>query len=154
MPFSSRYLAVVFGLSLCAALPSWAASDESQRRQTLFEMDKTAALADFDSAQQQACLQAFRSRYSAHYTPSGALAFNEALSLIGYDRLFWKGERSSHRGLIFTGMVRDEAGTEAGHVLCYYAITDYRLAFQSAYMLPKRLDDARAATLTSLSSKE
>lgn len=141
--------------SLCLAYPAFAGS-EPVLRQQLFESDKAAALAGFDAAQKQACLKAFDSRYQSHYTLIGALAFDEPLSQGVYDRLFWKGEGSLHRGLAFTGFVTDSAGAKAGKLVCYYATTDYRLDFQGAYLLPlpaQGMADAAAPSLT-LSSKE
>jgi hypothetical protein len=140
---------------------AWA-GDETNLRQKLFEMDKVAALVDFDTAQKQACVSAFSSRYQSRYALSGALTLNEPFSLAAYDRLFWKGEGSLRRGLIFVGSVTDHAGDKAGSLLCYYAITDYRLDFQSAYVLPLKPEESAAAggqgntrsSLITLSSKE
>lgn len=122
------------------------AETESDLRQKLFETDKVAALADFNPVQKQACLKALDTRYQSHYRLSGALAFDERLSMAAYDRLFWKGDGNLQRGLIFTGAVEDQSGAKAGNVLCYYATTDYRLDFQSAYVLPLRAKNADMAS--------
>lgn len=148
-PAVSAKLAIVcLTLFACTGLgmASPALAYEGSLRQKLFEMDKVAALADFDAGQKQACINAFRLRYPSQYTLHDSLAFNESLSLAAYDRLFWKGNGSSQRGLIFTGTVTDPSGAQAGNLLCYYAITDYRLDFQSAYVLPLRSKGATAAS--------
>ncbi len=147
---------LAFCTALCLSAPAWADS-ESDMRQKLFEMDKVSAIAGFDANQQHACLQAFNARYASRYRVKDALAFNEPLSQGAYDRLFWKGEGSVHRGLIFTGVATDTAGVKAGNVVCYYATTDDHLDFQSAYMLPgKEMTVAAngAQILASLYSKE
>lgn len=146
MRFSFDTLTILSCVSLsCVSLScvsggaaAWAA-DEGSLRQKLFEMDKAAALAGFDAMQKQACLKALHSRYQSRYTLSDALAFNEPLSLGAYDRLFWKGQGNVHRGLIFTGSVTDPSGARAGSVVCYYATTDDRLDFQSAYVMPREV---------------
>lgn len=138
-----RLLFLFLATLLCLGSPVWAAG-EVPLRQKLFEADKSAALAGFDAAQKQACVKAFNARYQSQYTLSGALAFDEHMSLIAYDRLFWKGESSVQRGVIFDAAVNDKSGAMAGHVMCYYAITDYRLDFQSAYMLPLHMKDPAA----------
>ena len=107
-------------------------------------MDKDAALANFDKTQEQACVNAFNLRYKSQYTLNSALAFDEQLSRDSYDKLFWKGQGNFHRGLIFTGAVTDWSGGKPGNLICYYATTDSRLDFQSAYVMPikKKSDEA------------
>ena len=153
---------MLFCAGLCIGSPALA-NNENHLRQKLFEADKVAALADFDTTQKQACIKAFNTRYQSQYTLSSALNFDESLSLDAYDRLFWKGDGSLQRGLIFTGSVTDKSGLKAGNLICYYAITDYRLNFQSAYVLPVKTKDAAIApkekaavrtSLMTLSSKE
>jgi hypothetical protein len=161
MRFSIVYHQILFCAGLCIGSPAWA-DNESNFRQKLFEMDKVAALADFDTTQKQACLKAFNLRYQSQYTLSGALTFDEPLSLGTYDRLFWKGEGSLHRGLIFTGSVTDRSGAKAGNLICYYATTNDRLDFQSAYVLPLKTkgkvvasnENSNQASLIIPSSKE
>lgn len=129
----SAVLGIFLGVSVCAS--AWA-GNEGDLRQKLFEMDKARALSGFDAAQEQACIRAFGSRYQSRYALSGALAFDESLSLSAYDRLFWKGQGNLRRGVIFTASVSDSSGAKAGNLICYYATTDFRLDFQSAYVLP------------------
>lgn len=160
--FSIVYLVILFCTVLCIGSSAWA-GNESNLRQKLFEIDKAAALADFDTTQKEACIKAFNVRYQSQYTLSDALTFDEPLSMIAYDRLFWKGKGSLQRGLIFAGSVTDSSGVKAGNLLCYYATTDYRLDFQSAYVLPLQTEEAEVASngngtvqasLITLSSKE
>lgn len=120
-------------IGLCIGLPAWADND-SNLRQKLFEMDKAAAIADFDAMQKQACINAFTARYQSRYSLNGDLTFNEPLSLEAYDRLFWKGKGNLRRGLLFTGYVTDKSQAKSGNLICYYAMTDNRLDFQSAYI--------------------
>ncbi len=139
MRFSIVFLGFLLGV--CIGLPA-SADNEGGLRQKLFEMDKQAALASFDTSQQRACIEAFDSRYQSEYRLNGTLTLNEPLSRIAYDRLFWKGESSVQRGLIFDASVTDRSGSKAGKVICYYAVTDYRLDFQNAYMLPLPMKEA------------
>lgn len=153
-----RFSFVFTGILLGFCSTAWADNDGGLR-QKLFDKDKASALVDFDAVQKQACLKAFDSRYQSQYTLSDVLAFNEPLSLSAYDRLFWKGKGSVQRGLIFTGSVKDRSGVKAGSLVCYYATTDDRLDFQSAYVLPKEVRVASSgnrvvASLANLSSKE
>ncbi len=143
--FPTIYLQIFFCIILCIGAPA-RADNQHDLRQKIFEMDKAAALADFDAAQKQACVQALNARYPSQYALSETLALNEAFSQAAYDRLFWKGEGNLQRGLLFTGSVTDQSGSKAGNLVCYYAITDYRLEFQSAYVLPLQAAKAKAAS--------
>ncbi len=155
-----RFSATLLCAALCLSAPAFA--DETNARQKLFDMDKDTALSSFDATQQQACLKAFNTRYKAEYTIDGTLAFDEPLSKVVYDRLFWKGQGNFQRGLIFAATVNDRTGSKAGNLMCYYSTTDSRLDFQSAYVLPvqmKQASDTPAgnmihASLVTLSSKE
>jgi hypothetical protein len=138
-------LAAVFCASLCAPAPA-SADNDGGVRQKLFEMDKASALSGFNAAQKQACTNAFASRYQSQYTISDALKFNEQLSLAAYDRLFWKGKGSLQRGLLFTASVNDSSGAKAGSLVCYYAVTDNHLDFQSAYVLPVQIKTSEIAS--------
>lgn len=132
-------------LFLSTGSSAWAGNEANQRRM-LFEADKSNALATFDASHQQACLTAFRARYESKYSFGDALAFNEAWSQAAYDTLFWKGNGDAPRGVIFTGAITDAAGAEAGRLACYYAMTDGRLDFQSAYVLPAQPGEAKTAS--------
>lgn len=138
MPVSNFNIQVIICTILCIICFSTAvwADNQTNLRQKLFETDKTAALANFDSAQKQSCVKAFNSRYQSEYTLSNELAFNELLSLAAYDTLFWKGGGSSQRGLLFTAAVNNKSGVKAGNLVCYYAMTDHHMDFQSAYVMP------------------
>ena len=138
-------LATIFCAALCASAPANAESDGGVR-QKLFEMDKAYALSGFNATQKQACTNAFTSRYQSQYTISNELAFNEQLSLEAYDRLFWKGKGELQRGLLFTASVNDSAGVKAGSLICYYAVTDNHLDFQSAYVLPVQIKTSEIAS--------
>jgi hypothetical protein len=143
----SRYFfALLASVSIVPAIPSAWADNESNVRQKFFEMDKAAALSSFDTTHQQACIDAFNSRYQSQYVLSDALVFDEPLSQVAYDRLFWKGKGNLNRGLIFTASVNDRSGAKAGNLICYYAITDFRLDFQSAYMLPLQMKRMNVAS--------
>ena len=157
MRISIVYLALA---SLCLCSPALA-DNESSSHQQYFEKDKDAALAHFDKTQEQACVNAFNSRYKSKYTLNTALAFDEPLSRGAYDQLFWKGQGSFHRGLIFTGSVSDWSGNKPGNLICYYAITDSRLDFQNAYIVPVQKKEGGAplvsmiqSSLITLSSRE
>jgi hypothetical protein len=148
--------------ALCISTPVLA-TNESTLQHKLFEIDKAAALAEFDTTQKQACLKAFNARYHSQYTFNDTLTFNESMSLGAYDRLYWKGKGNFQRGLIFTGSVTDPSGAKSGNLICYYATTDDRLDFQSAYVLPLQTTKAAVASngnsntqasLITLSSKE
>ena len=81
-------------------------------------------------------MKAFDQRYQAKYILTSPLAFDESMSQITYDLIFWKGEGSLHRGLVFSASVKNQSGADAGNMICYYATTDDKLDFQSAYLLP------------------
>ncbi len=130
---------------ICISSVSWA-GNQSNLRQQLFEMDKAAALANFDNTQKKSCIKAFNSRYQSEYTLSNELAFNEQLSLDTYDKLFWKGDGSSQRGLLFTAAVDDKSGVKAGNLVCYYAMTDYHMDFQNAYVMPLQMEETVVAS--------
>lgn len=154
MRISILNLQIIICTILCIVSVStiaWA-DNESSLRQQLFEMDKASALANFDKEQKQACIKAFNSRYESQYNLRDNLAFNEPMSLVAYDKLFWKGGGNLQRGLLFTAAVNDKAGAKAGNLICYYAIIDSRLDFQSAYMLPSQNKEAIFAA--NFSSKE
>jgi hypothetical protein len=148
---------ILFCTGLCIGLPAWAYNEHNVRQ--FFEMDKAKAHADFDRTQEQACLKAFTLRYHSQYTLNSALTFDERLSQIAYDQLYWKGEGTFHRGLIFTGSVTDWSGGRPGTLVCYYATTDSRLDFQSAYVMPIQTTEAPLVSmihdfLTTLASRE
>lgn len=144
---------IAAGILFCAGLSIgssvWAAN-ETDLRQQLFQADKDTALTDFSKTKKHACIKAFTARYHSQYTISEALAFNEGLSRSAYDRLFWKGNGGLQRGLIFTAAVNDKSGTKAGNLVCYYATTNARLDFQSAYVMPLQ---AQMASNVNFSSK-
>lgn len=159
MPISNFNIQVIICTILCILCFSTAvwADNQANLRQKLFEADKVAALASFDNAQKQSCIKAFNSRYGAKYSLSDKLAFNEPLSLAAYDTLFWKGGGSSPRGLLFTAAVNDRSGGKAGNLICYYSMTDSRMDFQSAYVLPLQIEETVVASnlnVTNLSRKE
>ncbi len=130
---------------ICISSVSWA-GNQSNLRQQLFEMDKAAALTNFDSAQKKSCIEAFNSRYGSKYALNDSLSFNEQLSLDTYDKLFWKGDGNLQRGLLFTASVTDKSGDEAGNLICYYAMTDYRMDFQNAYVMPLQMEETVVAS--------
>lgn len=129
-------VAIFFCLSFCIVTPSWA-----DMRQELYKMDKNLAITGFNQAQKRACIKAFHARYPSQYTLNGDLAFDEPLTLATYDTLFWKGRGSFPRGLLFTAPVTDESGSQSGNLVCYYATTESRLDFQSAYVIPMRTEE-------------
>jgi hypothetical protein len=138
---------IVSTILLCMGLCASARADnEGNGRQKFFEMDKAAALSSFNTAHKQDCIDAFNSRYQSQYVLKDALTLDEPLSLAAYDRLFWKGTGSLQRGLIFTASVNDRSGAKAGNLICYYAITDFHLDFQSAYLLPLQLKGMNMAS--------
>lgn len=155
MPASNFNLQIIICTILCILSFSTAvwADNQSNLRQQLFEMDKGAALANFDSTQKQSCIKEFNSRYGAEYTLNDALAFNEPLSLAAYDKLFWKGGGSSQRGLLFTAAV-SKSGVKAGDLVCYYAMTDYHMDFQNAYVMPLQIEETVIASNLTNSRKE
>ena len=114
------------------------ADDGIDYRKKFFEMDKASALASFGKKHRQSCVETLQTRYQSGYALAGDVAFNEAYSLAAYDQLFWKGSGDARRGLIFTAPVNDTAGKDAGNLICYYAVTDGALDFQSAYVLARQ----------------
>ena len=150
-----RLFALPLGIitGLCISTAAWA-DNENNLRQKLYEIDKHTALTEFNDTQKQACLKAFTQRYQSQYNLQGELAFNEPLSMGTYDRLFWNGNGSLHRGLIFAGSVTNHSGDKAGSLVCYYAITDYRLDFQSAYVLPLNVSEKAASLPLTLAERE
>lgn len=141
MPISRFSLLTGFCIVLASASAGWA----QNVREKLFEQDKAAALADFNATQEKACVKELNRRYQSRYSLNDALSFNEPFSLAAYDNLFWKGKGGVQRGLIFTAPVADRAGGTGGKLICYYAMTDNRLDFQSAYVLPIQQDPAQTA---------
>src|SRR4051812_44560268 len=91
-------------LSLLTATAASADTADSSRRK-LYEIDKNAALGEFGTAEQSACLQAFEARYRRLFTLDGTLAFSDRVSETVYDRLFWNGDGSMRRGVAFTAPV-------------------------------------------------
>jgi hypothetical protein len=91
-----------------------------------YVLDREQAIAAITSELRQRCLSDFSQKGShRNLTPLGSLAFNDTLSRVVYDTIYW---RHSDRGVAFTMPVR--ADNEVGNVGCFYAVTDKGLEFQ------------------------
>ena len=132
---------IPFVIFAFVSLPA-CADTPSSVRQKFYEIDKAAALGEFGDTEKSACLQAFQGRYQQRVQRDGDLAFSDRVSETIYDRLFWNGDSSLRRGVAFTAPV--SSGERHGTLICTYAITDHRLAFQNAFVLP--IDSSQIAS--------
>ncbi len=144
-------------IALLLAGASSADARQESAKVASFERDKLLAESAFGDSQQQACLTAFSNRYTSDYQLASELSFNESLSALAYDTLYWK---DSPHGLLFSGQLRHPSTQQSATLLCYYAIRQNQLDFQAAYVLPvasekqdAAIKDAGSLVLTSLNTR-
>jgi hypothetical protein len=134
-----RRAGVAVGMALALAfLP--ADGQAAPVREQLFARDSAQARAHFGEPQRKACMAALTARYGNAYRPLRAPAFDEGVSQVVYDTLFWTaGDRALARGVAFSAPLEPNGGGAPATLLCYFALQPRGLALQNSFVLPAPL---------------